>query len=163
MKSFVFLFLLLSITFRLSAQEGAEVIQTIFDSLEKSGRGKGNVVIRQPASIRALVGSRRHGENVEKNDDEAFLKLPGYRTQVFSGNNQRMSKEEAFEKEREIRSLFPDVSTYVSYMAPFWKLRVGDFRTSEEADRLLRRLTDAFPTYGKEMYIVKEEIRIPLH
>ncbi|OAV67654.1 hypothetical protein Barb4_02381 [Bacteroidales bacterium Barb4] len=163
MKSFVFLFLLLSITSRLSAQEGAEVIQTIFDSLEKSERGKGNVVIRQPALVRALVGSRRHGENVEKNDDEAFLKLPGYRTQVFSGNNQRMSKEEAFEKEREIRILFPDVSTYVSYMAPFWKLRVGDFRTSEEADRLLRRLTEAFPTYGKEMYIVKEEIRIPLH
>ncbi|OAV76019.1 hypothetical protein Barb7_00326 [Bacteroidales bacterium Barb7] len=163
MKPFLFLFLLLSITSRLSAQEGAEVIQTIFDSLEKQGRGKGNVVIRQPASIRALVGSRRHGENVEKNDDEAFLKLPGYRTQVFSGNNQRMSKEEAFEKEREIRSLFPDVSTYVSYTAPFWKLRIGDFRTSEEADRLLRRLTEAFPTYGKEMYIVKEEIRIPLH
>ena len=57
----------------------------------------------------------------------------------------------------------PDVPTYVSYNAPFWKLRVGDFRSHEEAYHMMRQLMAAFPKYGKEMYIVREEIKIPLN
>ena len=41
--------------------------------------------------------------------------------------------------------------------------RVGDFRSHEEAYRMMRILMEAFPKYGKEMYIVREEIRIPLN
>ena len=52
--------------------------------------------------------------------------------------------------------------TYVTYDAPFWKLRVGDFRSHEEAYHLMRQLMKAFPAFGKEMYIVREEIQIPL-
>ena len=106
---------------------------------------------------------RLQGANVETTDDETYLKMQGFRTQVFSGNNQRASKEEAFQKEKEIKERFPDVPTYVSYNAPFWKLRVGDFRSHEEAYHMMRQLMDAFPSYGKEMYIVKEEIKIPLN
>ena len=109
-----------------------------------------------------LVGSRKTGANVEIEDEKAFLRAQGYRTQVFSGNNQRASKEEAFAKEKEIKELFPEVPTYVTYNAPFWKLRVGDFLSHEEAYHMMRQLMDAFPAYAKEMYIVKEEIKIPL-
>ena len=65
--------------------------------------------------------------------------------------------------EKEIKKLFPDVTTYVTYNAPFWRLRVGDFRSHEEAYHMQRLLMDAFPAYKKEMYIVKEEVKIPLN
>ena len=106
---------------------------SIFDALEKSAPGEGSVVVHQSSAIRNLVGERR------------------------------ASKDEAFLKEKEIKELFPDLSTYVTYTAPFWKLRVGDFRSHEEAYRMMRILMEAFPKYGKEMYIVREEIRIPLN
>ena len=64
--------------------------------------------------------------------------------------------------EKEIKEKFPELTTYVTYTAPFWKLRVGDFRSHEEAYDLKRKLVEAFPTYGKEIYIVKEEVNIPL-
>ena len=64
---------------------------------------------------------------------------------------------------QEIKELFPDIPTYVTYNAPFWKLRVGDFRSHEEAYQLMRQLMEAFPDYAKEMYIVKEEVKIPLN
>jgi hypothetical protein len=140
-----------------------EKVKTIFDSLEEPGRGKGDVVIRQSDSIRKLVGARKHGANVEQTDDDAFLVLDGFRTQVFSGNNQRLSKDEAFDKEEKIREQFPELATYVTYTAPFWRLRVGDYRTHEEAYHVFRQLFEAFPSFAKEMYIVKEKIRIPLH
>ena len=74
-----------------------------------------------------------------------------------------LSKDEAFRKEKEIKELFPDVSTYVTYNAPFWRLRIGDFRSHEEAYHMQRLLMDAFPAYRKEMYIVREEVKIPLN
>lgn len=161
----LFISLFLTIGFStLSAQSLPEVhVKTIFDALQEKERGKGDVVVNQSNAIRNLVGSRKYGPNVETSGEEAFLKLQGFRAQVFSGNNQRQSKDEAFRKEEEVKELFPDIPTYVTYNAPFWRLRVGDFRTHEEAYHLMRDLKSAFPDYGKEMYIVSEEIRIPLY
>lgn len=136
---------------------------TIFDELAIRKGGKGLVTIHQSDEIRQLVGARKSGKDVETTNNETFLKIQGFRTQVFSGNNQRKSKDEAFRKEKEIKELFPDMPTYVTYNAPFWKLRVGDFRSHEEAYHALRLLMAAFPSYAKEMYIVKEEVKIPLN
>lgn len=152
--------------FLYSASAGAQSAvrpTTIFDKLSKEEAGKGSVSIHQSDDIRAMVGAHKYGENVEQNGEETFLKIQGYRTQVFSGNNQRKSKEEAFRKEKEIKELFPNVPTYVTYNAPFWKLRVGDFRSHEEAYQMMRQLMVAFPNFAKEMYIVKEEVKIPLY
>ena len=145
-----------------SADTTVHVI-TIFDKLAQPDVGKGTVHIRQSADIRTMVGAHKYGANVEQEGEETYLKIPGFRAQVFSGNNQRKSKDEAFRKEKEIKELFPEVPTYVTYNAPFWKLRVGDFRSHEEAYQLMRQLMEAFPDYAKEMYIVKEEVKIPLN
>ncbi|MBP3518965.1 MAG: SPOR domain-containing protein [Parabacteroides sp.] len=148
----------------LSAQtDGGRQPEDIIDALQERVPGKGTVTVRQPDALRDRLGKRLYGEGVERIDDMAFLKIQGYRTQVFSGNNQRKSKDEAFRKEKEIKELFPDVPTYVTYNAPFWRLRIGDFRSHEEAYHMQRLLMDAFPAYKKEMYIVKEEVKIPLN
>ncbi|MCC8143734.1 MAG: SPOR domain-containing protein [Tannerellaceae bacterium] len=136
--------------------------RTIFDALQESGPGEGEVIVNQSPEIRRLVGSRLYGDNIERSDTETYIKIQGFRTQVFSGNNQRSSKDEAFAKEQQVKELFPDLPTYVTYTAPFWRLRVGDFRSHEEAYRMLHLLRDAFPSFGKEMYIVREEVKIPL-
>lgn len=163
---FLSLFALLSASPIMSQEQDtipAEPAYTIFDDLAKHEAGKGVVTIHQSEAIRNLVGACKFGKDVETTDDETFLKIQGFRTQVFSGNNQRKSKDEAFNKEKEIKELFPELPTYVTYTAPFWKLRVGDFRSHEEAYQALRQLMAAFPAYAKEMYIVKEEVKIPLN
>lgn len=165
MKKFpCILWLLCFMAVGLSAQgQMAGGVSNICDALQMSDPGKGDVVINQSPAIKKMIGVRLAGTDVEKTDTETFLKIQGFRTQVFSGNNQRKSKDEAFRKEKEIKERFPDVPTYVTYNAPFWKLRVGDFRSHEEAYHMMRQLVDAFPAYGKEMYIVREEIKIPLN
>ena len=60
-----------------------------------------------------------------------------------------------------IRNLDPTIETYVSFTSPFWRLRVGDFRTYEEANTKLRELKQAFPSFAKEMRIVRESVRVP--
>lgn len=160
----IWLFLFLAGVSGVMAQEVSYLQRlTIFDALEESKPGKGDVIIKQSPAIRDMVGAREYGPNVEKNDNKTFLKVQGYRVQVFSGNSQRLSKDEAFKKEKEVNQNFPDVPTYVTYNAPFWRLRVGDFGSHEEAYYMLRQLTNAFPSFGKEMYIVREEVRLPVH
>lgn len=157
------LLLILINTYPLVAQGQSVPYQvSIFDALARNEFGKGRVVIIQDPQIKSLVGQYLSGENIEKNEEETFLKVPGYRTQVFSGNDQRKSKDEANQKEKKIKELFPDIPTYISYTAPFWRLRVGDFRSKEEAFILQRQLMGAFPSFAKEMYIVKDEVKIPL-
>ena len=135
-----FLFMLLVCVTGASAQMSVDgSAQTIFDDLQTSKPGKGEVIVNQPEALRKMVGVRLYGDNVEKTDSTAFLKIQGFRTQVFSGNS------------------------HVSYTAPFWKLRVGDFRSHEEAYHMQRLLMTAFPSFGKEMYIVREEVKIPLN
>ncbi|MDL2289878.1 SPOR domain-containing protein [Paludibacteraceae bacterium OttesenSCG-928-F17] len=82
----------------------------------------------------------------------------GFRVQVFSSNTQRTAKNEAFRIESLVREKLPNASIYVSYTSPFWKVRVGDFRTTEDAQILRNELMKAFPDMSKEMYIVKDEI-----
>jgi hypothetical protein len=52
------------------------------------------------------------------------------------------------------------MSTYVVFTAPFWRLRVGDFQTFQEAQRMMVKLRAEFPAFGREMSIIKEKIRV---
>lgn len=131
---------------------------SIIDALQESVPGKGEVEINQSSAIRNLLGTRKEFLG----GDTQYLEIPGFRANIFSGNL-RNSKDEAFKKEKEIKEIFPDLATYVTYVAPFWRLRVGDYRSHEEAYQIMRTLMDAFPGYAKEMYIVKEDVKIPLY
>ncbi|HRU13054.1 MAG TPA: SPOR domain-containing protein [Dysgonamonadaceae bacterium] len=54
------------------------------------------------------------------------------------------------------------METVVLFDSPFWRLRVGNFKTREEAEQVLDELRTAFPSFGKEMYIVTDEVKIPV-
>jgi hypothetical protein len=137
---------------------------TIIDELQTPYPYKGNVTIDQPEAIRNMIGARRAmAADIETaTDGKTYLKYQGYRVQVFSGNDQRTSKDEAFKIEREMKDLIPGIPTYVTYNAPFWRLRIGDYNSHEEAFHVQRQLMQAFPKYGKEMYIIREDIRFPI-
>lgn len=135
---------------------------TIVDELQKDEQGKGKIVIKQSEAIRSLVGYRLQGEEVKEVNNKKYLIYSGCRVQIYSDNRQRTSKEEAYSRERKVKESFPGLATYVTYVAPFWKLRVGDCRTYDEAYHLMLRLKEALPQLKKEMYIVDEVVRIPL-
>lgn len=85
-------------------------------------------------------------------------KMGGYRIQVFSDNNARTAKSEARTRARNVSARFPQYPTYVVYNSPFWRLRVGNFRTQEEANEAARELKEAFPSYMREIRVVRDRI-----
>ena len=157
MKYYLFLLLFLSSGGCLVAQS------SIFDELSVNEPEKGTVTIHQSTLIRSLVGQRSFDEKIEIDGDKSFLVLPGYRVQVFSGNIQRTSMNEALEKQKQIENVFSDVSTHINFAAPFWRLCVGDYLSYEEAFSMMGKLVEVFPAFKKEIKILKEEVRIPLN
>lgn len=156
---------LLFIAFALTGRAQLPVVPdstSIVDYLQQSLSG-GKVRIRQDSLLYRQIGRHGWGKNLEHINNMPFISGQGFRIQIFSGNNQRESKNEAFTKERMVKDNFPELETYVTFHSPFWRLRAGNFRTYEEADRKMRELKNTFPSFGKEMYIVREEVKFPLY
>lgn len=63
-----------------------------------------------------------------------------YRIQLFSGDNNQASK-----VIREYRSLYPEWPSTIVFETPNYKVWVGNFRTSLEADRALLEIKKSFP------------------
>ena len=87
-------------------------------------------------------------------------RMAGFRVQVFSDNNARTAKNEARSKQRTISSRFPQYQTYVMYTSPYWRLKVGDFRTQQEANNAADELRKAFPAYSKKRRVVRDRVNI---
>ena len=84
----------------------------------------------------------------------------GYRIQAFSDNNSNNGKVQAQQRARAIAMKFPQYRSYISYNAPSWRLRIGDFKSQEDAQKALQRVRAAFPAYGREMIIVRDRINV---
>ncbi len=134
---------------------GALSAQNIVKSLESNVPGQGKVTIHQDAAIEALLGAEHTSEVTT---GQRTLKSSGYRVQVYAGSNSRIARNEASQVGDRVKGYFPEVSVYTFFASPRWLTRIGDFRSIEEADAMMRKLkaTGVF----KEVAIVKDNINI---
>ncbi len=65
---------------------------------------------------------------------------PGYRIQVYVGNE----RQEADAVKLQIYQVFPELSPYLSYKQPTYRLKVGDFMRRFDAERYLSQLKQQF-------------------
>lgn len=91
---------------------------------------------------------------MENPDNKA---IPGYRIQIFfdSGIN---SSDRAKQARDEFLFRFPDILAYVSWKAPNYRVRVGDFKNRLEAEKVLQQIINDYPN----AWVIKDEINFPL-
>lgn len=65
---------------------------------------------------------------------------PGYRVQVYVGN-ERAAADAA---KLQLYQLFPELSAYMSYQQPTYRLKVGDFMKKMDAERYFSKLRTVF-------------------
>lgn len=132
-----------------SSQEQPDIFEVL---AKKQGEEEGAVAIHQDSRMDVLFDKK-----MEANEGKKYIFISGYRIQAYMGNNQKRSKAEAFEREKQIKEKFPDISTYVTFTSPFWRLRVGDFRTHTDALVLAKNLKTEFPEISSEISIVRDD------
>lgn len=108
----------------------------------------GGVTIIKDSRIDGLVG--REGAIIPPAINP---QIDGYRIQLFFD-----SERDAINEARaRFIAKYPRIDTYTTYMAPNFFLRIGDFRTRAEAEKVKEALNDLFPT----SFIVTEKINLP--
>ena len=84
----------------------------------------------------------------------------GFRIQAYSDNNHKTAKAAAQQRARDIAMKFPQYRSYITYKAPSWRLRIGDFKSRQEAQAALQRIKSVYPNFAREMVIVRDRINI---
>jgi hypothetical protein len=79
--------------------------------------------------------------------------IDGYRIQLFFDSD----KSQINSAKAKFMSQYKTIDTYISYNAPNFFLKAGDFRTRLEAEKIKAEIEAEFPT----SFIVKEKINLP--
>ena len=155
MKKTILLLFTVLLTNALLGQNNTK--ENIFDALSKKDSVSGAVVkMHQNKNIEQRVA---RGTSATSGSIQSVT-TTGYRVQVFSSNTQRTARGEAYKIEKEIRDAFPEHEVYVSYTSPFWRVRIGNFRSIDEAQEFRSQVIKAFPNLRTDTYTVRDQIQL---
>lgn len=96
--------------------------------------GDGSVKVQKDSRIDVLIKKQIYINTL------AIRNQPGFRVQVITTNK----RNEANDAKAKAMQLFPEYRSYIDYQAPYFKVRIGDFRSREEATELRDRLMTQF-------------------
>jgi hypothetical protein len=105
-----------------------------------------SVTINRDAIIDTLIE-----RNIEAN--KMLNGIQGYRVQIFFGSERKAAND----AKTKLLQLMPDEEVYLIYQQPYFKVRVGDYRTKLEAEAIYRKL---LPEFDK-CFIVPDKINLP--
>lgn len=119
------------------------------------GMEPGRVTVKQSPQVDSLLAlySDLH-TSLMKNPDHKGI--PGYRIQIFfdSGSN---SSDRAKSASEDFSKKYENIPSYITWKAPNYRVRVGDFRSRLEAEKALQSIIKDYPN----AWVIKDEINFP--
>jgi len=120
----------------------------------------------QPDTTQLVLLDRLHVErdarldkmlkwHIEKNEEREGM--DGYRVEIFFSSNSD-AKDQALKTKVNFLSEYPDYAVHIKFIAPNFRVRVGDFRTKNEAWKLYKQIQKEYPT----AFVVPDIINFPL-
>ncbi len=92
--------------------------------------------------------------HIEKNKEREGI--DGFRVEIFFSSNMD-AKEKALETKTDFLSEYPEFPVHIKFVAPNFRVRVGDFRTKNEAWKLYKKIQKDYPT----AFVVPDIINFP--
>lgn len=110
---------------------------------------KGKIVVHKDArleNITKFVG--RQKESIEG------TKIDGYRIQIFFNESRKVAQSQ----KASFMSIHGEHKSYLDYLAPNYRIKVGNFRTKLQAEKFKQELISVYPT----CIVVKDKIELPV-
>lgn len=76
----------------------------------------------------------------------------GFRIQIYTGS----SREAAYDAQARFKNIYPEIPTYISYTQPNYRVKVGDFRSRNQANALMAELKKRF----SPVFLFTEEVNV---
>jgi hypothetical protein len=96
--------------------------------------GGGNVKVIKDSRIDILIKKQIYINTL------AIRNQPGFRVQVITTNK----RNEAYDAKARVMQSYPEYRSYIDFQAPYFKVRIGDFKSREEATELRDKLSNMF-------------------
>lgn len=108
-----------------------------------------NIIVQQDSKTTNLISEH-------KKANAKIGVIEGFRIQIFfdSGNNSKTNAEQAKSK---FLAQHPEVVAYLTFKEPNFRVRVGDFRTRNEARGFLKKIINEY----QNAFVIKDEIKYP--
>jgi SPOR domain len=111
----------------------------------------GSVVVHKDARIDQLIKKQIEINEVTTRDSRRYVQ--GFRIQVINTND----RNKAMDAKTRIYQEFPELKAYLMWKAPFYKLKVGNFKDRKDADDYLLNIQRIFPAGA---YVVRDVIEV---
>ena len=148
MKSNILFLCILFCQFNLNISR-AQVQPEILNRLDHKDSNQGEVRINQDSSILDFLDY--HLQSQQKTNG-----IRGYRISIFRDTGQDARKNCMAVRSR-FKSKYDSIPCHETFVYPYYKLYVGDFRTENEALRFLKIIERDFP----DAFIVRDDILFP--
>ena len=128
-----------------SAQQKTDTVKALDFTTPK----KGTITVfkdQRIENITEFIG--RQVESVEG------TKINGFRVQIFFAE----SRTTAQSQKASFLSAYSEHKAYIDYMAPNYRVRVGNFRTRLQAEHLKQQLISVYPT----CIVLEDKIELPI-
>lgn len=110
-----------------------------------------SVIVHKDARLNLLL--KKQIEVNEFNTRDARRNVAGFRILIISTNDRNKANEAKLKVYRN----FPELSAYLVYQSPYYKLRVGNFRDQKEAEAYLKKIEIYFPN---GVYVIRDIIEV---
>lgn len=108
---------------------------------------------KKETAPKTVIGYKTHdgkGQTIDADEEldsrkkvmVGSVKVTGYRVQVFAGGNSRADRQKAQRIGNEIKRHFPEYPVYVHFYSPRWICRMGNFRSLDEANAILKEIRE---------------------
>jgi len=110
-----------------------------------------SIVIHKDPRVDLLV--KKQAQINEATTRDARRNIAGYRIQVINTSDRNA----AILAKTKVYQLYPELKAYLLYQAPYFRLRVGNFKDKEEAEDYRKSLSREFPN---SVFLVRDTVEV---
>ena len=110
-----------------------------------------SVIVHKDPRVDLLVKKQASINTVTKKANQRSMR--GYRLLIINTNK----REEAIDAKTKVYTYFPELKSYLAYQTPYFKLKAGNFKTRDEAEKYRKMMSTLFP---KGVFIINDVIEI---
>jgi hypothetical protein len=124
------------------------LFSSCFAQTDSSGIG---VLVHKDPRLDLLVKKQASINTVSKKSIGRTMR--GYRLMILNTNK----REDAIAAKTKVYTYFPELKAYLTYQAPFFRLKAGNFKTRDEAEKYKKEMAPLFP---KGVFILNDTIEV---
>jgi SPOR domain len=112
-----------------------------------------SIVIHKDPRVDMLVKKQAQINEVTTRDSRR--NIAGYRLQVINTSD----RSAAISAKTKVYQLYPELKAYLLYQAPYFRLRVGNFKDKDDAEDYRKSLSREFPN---NVFLVRDTIELKM-